>query len=92
MEEDEALGRRALLRAEAIADDFGVGIHRRTVRARDAGRAIVELAEQTGADVVVIEAPRRRRAYGRRSPFGATVRNVLMKAPCRVLVVAPPVR
>jgi hypothetical protein len=37
----------------------------------------------------VIAAPRRRRAYGR-SRFGTTVRQVLAKAPCPVLVASPP--
>jgi nucleotide-binding universal stress UspA family protein len=90
MDVDEVAAREALRKAEAMSDAFGIRAHLRTVRARDAGHAIVELAEQTRAEVVVLAAPRKRRAYGRLSGFGATVRLVLAKAPCRVLVIAPP--
>jgi nucleotide-binding universal stress UspA family protein len=89
MEEDEAAAREALHGAEAVANAFGLRLRARKVRAREAGPAIVELAEELGAEVVVIAAPRKRRAYGR-SRFGATVRQVLAKAPCPVLVDAPP--
>jgi APA family basic amino acid/polyamine antiporter len=89
MEEDEAAARDALHRAEAVADAFGLKLRARKVRAREAGTAIVELAEELHAEVVVIAAPRKRRAYGR-SGFGTTVRHVLAKAPCPVLVAAPP--
>jgi nucleotide-binding universal stress UspA family protein len=89
MEEDEAAAREALHRAEAVADSFGLRLRARKIRAREAGPAIVELAGELGAEVVVMSAPRKRRAYGR-SRFGATVRQVLAKAPCPVLVAAPP--
>jgi nucleotide-binding universal stress UspA family protein len=89
MDDDETAARTAFHQAEAIADSFGVHLRGRKVRAREAGPAIVELAEELGAEVVVIAAPRKRRAYGR-SRFGATVRYVLAKAPCPVLVAAPP--
>ena len=88
MDEEEAEARDALARAEAIADAFGLKIHRHTVRARDAGRAIVELVEDEDMELVVIAAQRPRRFYGRRPAFGGTVRHVLVKAPCRVLVVS----
>jgi nucleotide-binding universal stress UspA family protein len=90
MDEEELAARAALLRAEAIADAFGVRLHGRTIRAREAGRAIVDLVEDTHAELVVVAAARKRRAYSR-STLGSTVRHVLAKSPCRVLVVAPPV-
>ena len=89
MDEDEVAARRALHRAQAIADSFGVHLRPRKIRAREAGPAIVDLAGVLNAEIVVIAAPRRRRAYGR-SRFGATVRQVLAKAPCPVLVASPP--
>ena len=89
MEQDEAAARTALHQAEAIADSFGLRLRARKVRAREAGPAIVELAEELGAEIVVIAAARRRRAYGR-FPFGGTVRHVLAKAPCPVLIASPP--
>jgi nucleotide-binding universal stress UspA family protein len=89
MDDDEITARAAFHQAQAIADSFGLHLRGRKVRAREAGPAIVELAHEFGAEVIVIAAPRKRRAYGR-SRFGATVRHVLAKAPCPVLVAAPP--
>src|SRR6476659_2839898 len=89
IEQDEAAARTALHQAEAIADSFGLRLRARKVRAREAGPAIVELAEQLGAEVVVIAAPRRLRPYGR-FRFGGTVRQVLAKAQCPVLIASPP--
>ena len=90
MADDESAARLALLRAEAIGDRFGVRFKRRVIRARDPGPAIVELAKREATEMIVVAAPRRRRAYGRHT-FGHVVRHVLAKAPCRVLLVAPPV-
>ena len=88
MTDEETEGREALARAEAIADSFGLKIHPHTLRTRDAARAIVELVENEDIELVVIGATRTRRIYGRGPAFGGTVRHVLAKAPCRVLVVA----
>jgi nucleotide-binding universal stress UspA family protein len=88
MDDEEAVAREVLHRAEAVADEYGVRFAGRTERARDAGAAIVELAEEAGCDVVVIGAERRRSPYHRLAGFGRTVRHVLRKAPCRVLLVA----
>jgi nucleotide-binding universal stress UspA family protein len=89
MDEDEVLARRALHRAQAVADSFGVHLRARKIRAREAGPAIVDLAGVLDAEIVVIAATRRRHTYGR-SRFGTTVRQVLAKAPCPVLVASPP--
>ena len=56
----------------------------RVVRARHAGRAIVEEAERRQAEIVVLGAPRGRH----RAIFGNTVDYVLKNAPCRVMVAA----
>jgi nucleotide-binding universal stress UspA family protein len=88
MTADEEAARAAVHRAEAVADGYGLRFSGRTVRAREAGTAIVELAEELGCDVVVIGAERRRAPHRRLAGFGGTVRHVLRKAPCRVLLVA----
>ena len=56
----------------------------RLVRARNAGRAIVEEAERRQTEIVVLGAPRGRH----RAIFGQTVDYVLKHAPCRVMVAA----
>ena len=45
--------------ARAIGDAYGVDVIGRLVRARRAGRAIVEEAERRDSEIVVIGAPRR---------------------------------
>jgi basic amino acid/polyamine antiporter, APA family len=74
--------------ARAIGDAYGVDVVGRIVRARRAGRAIVEEAERRNSEIIVMGAPRRdaRRRTGR--IFGDTVDFVLKNAPCRVLVAA----
>jgi basic amino acid/polyamine antiporter, APA family len=84
---EEGEARRVLEEARVIAERRGVRVRPRLVRAREAGEAIVAEAEAQAADIVVIRAPR---AGGRRKVFGKTVQYVLVHAPCRVLVAAPP--
>lgn len=83
MTEEEAAAHVLLERAAAIGHVYGVDVVSRTVCARDAGEAIVAVAEQLRSELVVIGAPRKRRA-----PFGPTVEHVLKKASCRVLLIA----
>jgi nucleotide-binding universal stress UspA family protein len=54
------------------------------VRARKAGRAIVDEAERRGAEIIVLGAPRGRH----RAIFGHTVDYVLKHAPSRVMIAA----
>jgi APA family basic amino acid/polyamine antiporter len=71
----------------AIGDAYGVNVIGRIVRARRAGRAIVDEAARRHSEIIVMGAPRRvRRRTGR--IFGDTVDYVLKNAPCRVLVAA----
>jgi APA family basic amino acid/polyamine antiporter len=70
--------------AAAIANPYGVRAIGRVVRARQAGRAIVEEAERRGSELIVLGAPRGRH----RQIFGHTVDFVLKHAPCRVMVAA----
>jgi APA family basic amino acid/polyamine antiporter len=70
--------------ARAIVEPYGVRAVERVVRAREAGRAIVEEAELRDAEIVVLGAPR----GAHRAIFGHTVDYVLKHAPCRVMVAA----
>ena len=88
MTEEEAEARRLHGRATAIADAYGVTVVFRTVRARKAGTAILEELEKSDAELVVIGATRKIRASRRATAFGRNVQHVLMKASCRVLLVA----
>jgi nucleotide-binding universal stress UspA family protein len=56
------------------------------VRARRAGRAIVDEAERRQTEIIVMGAPRADRP--RRTVFGDTVDFVLKHAPCRVMIAA----
>jgi APA family basic amino acid/polyamine antiporter len=73
-------------RARTIGDSYGVDVIGRLVRARRAGRAIVDEAERRQMEIIVMGAPRRRRM--RATIFGGTTDFVLRHAPCRVMVVA----
>ena len=75
--------------ARAIGDAYGVDVIGRLVRARRAGRAIVEEAERRNCEIVVMGAPRRDE-HRRGRIFGGTVDFVLKNAPCRVMVAAAP--
>jgi len=75
---------RLLDELRATADAYGVRVVERVVRARNAGRAIVEEAERRGAEIIVLGAPRGRH----RAIFGHTVDFVLKHAPSRVMVAA----
>jgi APA family basic amino acid/polyamine antiporter len=70
--------------ARAVAAPYGVRTIERVVRARNAGRAIVEEAERRNTEIIVLGAPRGRH----RNVFGHTVDYVLKNAPSRVMVAA----
>jgi APA family basic amino acid/polyamine antiporter len=76
--------------ARAIGDAYGVDVVGRLVRARRAGRAIVEEAERRNSEIVVMGAPRHDEHRRRGRIFGGTVDFVLKHAPCRVMVAAAP--
>jgi APA family basic amino acid/polyamine antiporter len=81
---EEAEADRLLDEARNRASIYGVRTIDRIVRARHAGRAIVEEAERRQAEIVVLGAPRGRH----REIFGKTIDYVLKNAPCRVMVAA----
>ena len=84
MDAEEAEADRLLDDARVVASAYGVRTIDRIVRARQAGRAIVEEAERRQAEIVVLGAPRGRH----RAIFGKTVDFVLKNAQCRVMVAA----
>jgi APA family basic amino acid/polyamine antiporter len=95
--------RAALRRAKAVGEEYeGVEVATAVVRARRAGQAIVQEAKRRGVEAVVLaaEEPTRLRGgliYGGKpglhdNVVGETTRYVVNKAPCRVILTAPPGR
>jgi APA family basic amino acid/polyamine antiporter len=86
--EQEERAAASLAEAAALGSDHGVTVEGHSIRARSIGEAIVQAAEETGADLIVLgSAPKWRRQSRFFSP---TVEYVLRKAPVEVLVVAFP--
>jgi APA family basic amino acid/polyamine antiporter len=97
--EDEA--QRALARAREVGEEYeDVGVTTEVIRARKVGAGILEAARRSGAEAIVIggEPPTKIRGgakiggIGAAKPaeIGAATEYVLKKAPCRVLLTAPP--
>ena len=86
----EAKAHDLLDEARAIGDAYGVDVIGRLVRARRAGRAIVDEAERRTSEIIVMGSPRRDVHRRRGRIFGGTVDFVLKNAPCRVMVAAAP--
>lgn len=93
--------RAALARAKAVGEEYeGVEVATATVRARRAGEAIVDEARRRGVEAIVLaaEEPSRMRGGallgGRGTPnenfVGELTKYVVTKAPCRVILTAPP--
>ncbi|MFL5838700.1 MAG: universal stress protein, partial [Solirubrobacteraceae bacterium] len=93
--------RQALMRAKAVGEEYeGVEVATAVVRARRAGEAIVREAKRRGVEAIILaaEEPVRTRGgalYGgkeglRDTYVGETTRYVITKAPCRVILTAPP--
>ena len=97
--EDEAL--RTVERAREVGDEYaGVRVTGEVLRAREVGAGIVEAARRRGVEAIVVgaEPPSRIRGgailggIGAAKPaeIGAVTEYVLKKAPCQVLLTAPP--
>lgn len=93
--------RAALARAKAVGEEYdGVRVATATVRARRVGEAIVHEARRRRVEAIVLaaEEPTRIRGgtllggrEGLKDAFvGETTRYVVNKAPCRVILTAPP--
>jgi APA family basic amino acid/polyamine antiporter len=100
-EDELKRARAALARAKAVGEEYeNVEVATATVRARRAGEAIVHEAKRRGVEAIVLaaEEPTRMRGgpllggkRGLRDTFvGETTRYVITKAPCRVILTAPP--
>jgi len=100
-ESDLKHARSALARAKAVGEEYdGVEVSSFTVRSRSAGQAIVREARRRGVEAIVMpaEEPSLTRGgvllggkEGLRSTYvGDTTRYVINKAPCRVILTAPP--
>jgi APA family basic amino acid/polyamine antiporter len=97
--EEEAL--RAVERAREVGEEYeSVKVTAAVTRARDVGAGIVEAARRSGAEAIVVGAEPPTKIRGgatlggigaaRPAEIGAATEHVLKKAPCRVLLTAPP--
>ena len=84
-----------------MGDEYAdVEVHAEVIRARDVGAGIVEAARRTAAEAIVVGAEPPSKIRGgarlggigaaRPAEIGAATEYVLKKAPCRVLLTAPP--
>ena len=100
-EEVEEGAKRALGRAREVAEEYeDVEVSAEVIRSRQVGAGIVEAARRHGVEAIVIggEPPSRIKGgakFGgvgaaRPDEVGAATEYVLKKAPCRVLLTAPP--
>ncbi len=99
--EREEEARRALERAREVGEEYeDVEVSTEVIRARKVGAGILEAARRSDAEAIVIggEPPTKIRGgatiggIGAAKPaeIGAATEYVLKKAPCRVLLTAPP--
>ncbi|HEX4323303.1 MAG TPA: universal stress protein [Gaiellaceae bacterium] len=86
----DARADESLAEATALGAELGVEVKSVTVRGRAIGRAIVDRARDTNADLIVLGSSPRWRRQSRF--FSPTVDFVLRQAPCEVLIVAFPQR
>jgi basic amino acid/polyamine antiporter, APA family len=86
--DEEEQAEASIAEAKLLGADHGVTVEGRTVRARSIGQAIVEEAQESGADLIVLGSSPRWRRQSRF--FSPTVEYVLKKAPSEVLIVAFP--
>ena len=100
-DDDLKRARKALQRAKAVGEEYqGVEVATATVRARRAGEGIVREAKRRGVEAIVLAAEEQTRVRGgpllggKRGLYdtfvGQTTRYVVTKAPCRVILTAPP--
>ena len=99
--EREAQARRALERAREVGEEYeDVEVSTEVIRARKTGAGIIEAARRAHSEAIIIggEPPTKIRGGGKfggigaakPAEIGAATEYVLKKAPCRVLLTAPP--
>ncbi|MFN2616160.1 MAG: amino acid permease [Thermoleophilaceae bacterium] len=95
------LAKQALARAKEVGEEYeGVEVATAMVRGRNSGQAIVSEAKRRGVEAIVLAAEEPSRIRGgallggrgrARDRFvGETTRYVVEKAPCKVILTAPP--
>jgi APA family basic amino acid/polyamine antiporter len=100
-DERVAAAKRVLARAKEVGEEYeGVEVATAMVRGRTAGQAIVAEARRRGVEAIVLAAEEPTRVRGgailggrgrARDRFvGETTRYVVEKAPCKVILTAPP--
>ncbi len=100
-QEREVQARRALERAREVGEEYeDVDVRTEVIRARKTGAGILEAARRADSEAIVIggEPPSKIRGGGilggigaaKPDEIGAATEYVLKKAPCRVLLTAPP--
>jgi APA family basic amino acid/polyamine antiporter len=100
-QERETQARRVLDRAREVGEEYeDVDVRTEVIRARKVGAGILEAARRGNSEAIVIggEPPSKIRGGGRLGgigggkpeEIGAATEYVLKKAPCRVLLTAPP--
>jgi APA family basic amino acid/polyamine antiporter len=93
--------KRALSRAKEVGEEYeGVEVATAMVRGRSLGATIVHEARRRGVEAIILAAEEPTRVRGgvllggrgrpRDRAVGETTRYVLEKAPCRVILTAPP--
>jgi APA family basic amino acid/polyamine antiporter len=99
--EREAQARRALDRAREVGEEYeDVEVSTEVIRARKTGAGIIAAARRANSEAIIIggEPPSKIRGGGKfggigaakPAEIGAATEYVLKKAPCRVLLTAPP--
>ena len=86
--EAEERAEASLAEARLVAAELGVAVEGVIVRARAIGEAIVDVAVEQSADLIVMGSSPRWRRQSRF--FSPTVDHVLRHAPCEVMVIAYP--
>jgi nucleotide-binding universal stress UspA family protein len=88
MVEAEERAEESLAEAKLLAAELGVTVEGVLVRARAIGEAIVDVAVEQNADLIVMGSSPRWRRQSRF--FSPTVDHALRHAPCEVMVIAYP--
>jgi nucleotide-binding universal stress UspA family protein len=88
MVDEEERAEASLAEAKLVASELGVEIDGRIVRGRAIGETVVEVAEELGADLIVMGSSPRWRRQARF--FSPTVDYVLRHASAEVMVIAYP--
>lgn len=87
-EEQRARADQAFTRAEKIAHKYDVKISKRLQAARHAGASIVQYAQQTNCDLLLLsDVPKSNR---RGTRYARSVEYVFEHAPCEVIIDRPP--